>query len=607
MSAVLPPLPLGEGWGEGGLRVAEPSAKYIVQLEAPLIRGFELLATAQGGVDSLRELILSLAVRGLLVQQSADDAPASAVVRAVRQAKVAVSDARMTKRDERLASIADDELPYRTPTGWAWVRLGELLTKFGAGSTPLGGREVYTTTGVKFSRSQNVWNHGLALGGVAFIPAAVHEKMGGTKVFAGDLLFNITGASIGRCAPVPESFDEGNVSQHVTILRTALPSIRPFLHLVLISVHVQQTVRDVQVGVSREGLSIAKLGQFVIPLPPLAEQHRIVARVEELMKLCDALEQSGRLAAQQHARLTSTLFDALAASESARALAENWQRIAEHFDLLLDRPGAIDALEQTVLQLAVRGVLVPQDASDESAADLLVRIQSERDRLTSEGQIRKAKPAPLLGDDALPYALPCAWAWARFGAVVHASEAGWSPNCEGGQRTGTSWGVLKVSAVSWGEFRSYENKELPKHLEPRTEFEVRNGDFLISRANTAELVARSVVVSKAEPRLMMSDKIIRLRLSSLVDRDFFNLVNNSRLAREYYAANASGTSSSMKNVGREVILSMPVPVPPLAEQHRIVARVEELRRLCAQLRERLTEARATQSRLADALVSDATT
>ena len=245
------------------LEVREGSARYIVRGEVPLVWGFELLTKSQGGVDSLRELILSLAVRGLLVRQSADDAPGSAIVRAMRQTKAAVSDARMTKRDERLASFADDDLPYGTPTGWAWVRLGELLTKFGAGSTPLGGREVYTTAGVKFLRSQNVWNHGLALGGVAFIPTAVHEKMGGTKVFAGDLLFNITGASIGRCALVPESFDEGNVSQHVTILRTALPSIRPFLHLVLISARVQQTVRDVQVGVSREGLSIAKLGQFV--------------------------------------------------------------------------------------------------------------------------------------------------------------------------------------------------------------------------------------------------------------------------------------------------------------------------------------------------------
>lgn len=146
------------------------------------------------------------------------------------------------------------------------------------------------------------------------------------------------------------------------------------------------------------------------------------------------------------------------------------------------------------------------------------------------------------------------------------------------------------------------NKELPADLTPRPEYEVMDGDFLLSRANTAELVARSVVVKKAEPRLMLSDKIIRLNVSRLTNRDFLNLSNNAEHARNHYATNASGTSSSMKNVSREVVLATPIPLPPLAEQSRIVARVNELRSLCADLRKRLQSEKSLQVQLASAII-----
>ena len=570
------------------LEVREGSARYIVRGEVPLVWGFELLTKSQGGVDSLRELILSLAVRGLLVRQSADDAPGSAIVRAMRQTKAAVSDARMTKRDERLASFADDDLPYGTPTGWAWVRLGELLTKFGAGSTPLGGREVYTTAGVKFLRSQNVWNHGLALGGVAFIPTAVHEKMGGTKVFAGDLLFNITGASIGRCALVPESFDEGNVSQHVTILRTALPSIRPFLHLVLISARVQQTVRDVQVGVSREGLSIAKLGQFVVPLPPLAEQHRIVARVEELMKLCDALEQSGRLADEQHARLTSTLFDALAASESADALAENWQRIAEHFDLLLDRPEAIAALEQTILQLAVRGLLVPQDSRD--ALDDGAAVS-----LGDAGSIRNE------ADDVNPE-LPTSWSRVSLGSITRDLRYGTSAKCAY-ESVGAP--VLRIPNLCSGRVLVSDLKFGALSADEVRRLRLEVGDLLIIRSNgSASLVGSAAIVGKEAYGFAFAGYLMRLRLREEWATPSFVLLTLETAAVRSQIERPLRTTSGVKNINSTEVANIRLSLPPLAEQHRIVARVEELRLLCTQLRERLSAARRTQSQLADALVAE---
>jgi type I restriction enzyme S subunit len=363
-----------------------------------------------------------------------------------------------------------------------------------------------------------------------------------------------------------------------------------------------------------EGISTTTINQItqsnlkatVIAIPPFAEQSRIVAKVQELMALCDALETRGKLEAEQHSRLTATLLDALAASESAHQLGENWARLASNLDLIVDRPEAVDVLEQSLLQLAVRGLLVNQDPNDEPASELLERIRAEKDRLIVEGKIKRGKPLPAISEDEKPFDLPQGWEWVRFGSVINSSEAGWSPSCDVTPRAGDCWGVLKVSAVSWGEFRSYENKALPIGLTPRPEIEVKAGDFLLSRANTEELVARSVVADNPEPRLMMSDKIIRLDLSSLVNRHFFNQVNNTTYSRAHYIEHASGTSSSMKNVSREVIMNLLVPLPPLAEQSRVVAGVEALRALCARLRERLTTSLKTQTHLAESLIESTT-
>ena len=290
-----------------GLLAASESPQALADHWQRIAEHFDLLLDRPEAIDALEQVILELAVRGLLVNQEAGDEPASVLMAKVRATKDQELAAGSLKRGKPTPPVDDTETPYALPSGWCWVRLAEVVTKLGAGSTPLGGKDVYTSTGIKFLRSQNVWNDGLRVFDAARISSATHEGMAATVVKPNDLLFNITGASIGRCALVPSDFDEANVSQHVTIVRPALVETRHFLHLVLISNHVQRTVRNVQVGVSREGLSIAKLGQFVVPLPPLAEQHRIVARVDELRRLCAQLRENLVAARQTQTRLADAL------------------------------------------------------------------------------------------------------------------------------------------------------------------------------------------------------------------------------------------------------------------------------------------------------------
>ena len=186
------------------------------------------------------------------------------------------------------------------------------------------------------------------------------------------------------------------------------------------------------------------------------------------------------------------------------------------------------------------------------------------------------------------------------------SDSGWSPQCLPEARSGSDWGVLKVSAVSWGIFKPEENKALPQGMTSRPDCEVKAGDFLLSRANTEELVARSVVVDQTPPRLMMSDKIVRFTFPAEIERAFINLANMSDPSRAYYVRNASGTSSSMKNIGREVMCNLPIPLPPLAEQRRIVAKVEQMMALVDVLERQLASSRATAANLLAAIVAELT-
>jgi len=551
----------------------------------------ELLATAPGGVAKLRELILTLAVQGKLVSQDPADEPAGVLLQKIRAEKDRLIAEGKIKRDKPLAEIAEEEKPFELPQGWEWARLADVVRVLNGRA--YNKQELLEVGPVPVLRVGNLFtsNHWY-YSDLQLEPDKYCEQ--------GDLLYAWS-ASFG---PFVWEGPKAIYHYHIWKLQPWNPSFfnTGFFHKFLAEKTAE--IKAAGHGVSMVHMTKEKMEKIVVPYPPLAEQSRIVTRVEALMRLCDALEAKVQLEAAQHAQLVNTLLGTLTASTTPEELAANWQRVAQHFDLLLDRPEAIDALEQTLLQLAVRGLLVPQDPTDEPASALLQKIRAEKDRLIATGQIKRDKPLPPITDEEKPFELPVGWEWVRMGAVVNASEAGWSPTCIGSPRRQGLWGVLKVSAVSWGEFDATANKELPSDLVPRPEYEVRDGDFLLSRANTAELVARSVVVEQAEPKLMLSDKIIRLAVSSQMNRSFLNMANNASYAREHYAVNASGTSSSMKNVSREVVLALPVPLPPLAEQSRIVTRVTALRRLCAYLRQRLAERQSVQARLAEALVQE---
>lgn len=250
-------------------------------------------------IKKLRETVLQLAVQGKLTadwrqqrsQSGAEVEDASQLLKRIQEEKAQLIKDKKIKKEKALPPITKDEIPYELPDGWVWCRMGEIAEKLGAGSTPSGGKSAYVDEGIKFFRSQNIYNTYLKLDQVAYITDAIHEKMKGTKVKPKDILLNITGGSIGRCSLIPDDFDTANVSQHVSIVRMIELKTRKYIHQFITSKGFQDRIMDVQVGVSREGLSMTKLKMFPTPLPPLVEQKVIVEKVNALMGLCDALEQ----------------------------------------------------------------------------------------------------------------------------------------------------------------------------------------------------------------------------------------------------------------------------------------------------------------------------
>ncbi len=240
-------------------------------------------------IKQLRQAFLREAMLGKLVKSSNTKETGQQLLEKIKAEKAQLIAEKKLKKEKELSPITEDEIPFEIPEHWAWCRLGEICTKIGSGSTPKGSN--YSEIGKPFFRSQNVHDNGLVYEDIKFVSDEVQKQMNGTVVLSDDILLNITGGSMGRCALVPTDFEEGNVSQHVCIIRPlSLDNI--FLHKLVLSPYFQKLIFSSTTGAGREGLPKYNLEQFIIPLPPLHEQEQIIAKLEELMVFCDGLEQS---------------------------------------------------------------------------------------------------------------------------------------------------------------------------------------------------------------------------------------------------------------------------------------------------------------------------
>jgi len=547
----------------------------------------DLLATAPGGVSRLRELILTLAVKGRLVSQDPNEEPASELLKKIRAEKDRLTSDGKIKKDKPLVQITEDEKPFDLPEGWMWVPLHHVgYTQ--TGTTPDKKKPHMYGGDVPFIKPGDIYPNHVDYDNEALSQEGMNDS--GRIAPAGSLLMVCIG-TLGKSNLISK---DCSFNQQINSV-TPLGCVPEYLKLYCRSPYFQGEVWARSSSTTIAILNKGKWEAIPFALPPIDEQTRIVARVEELMRLCDALEVKGQLEATQHAQLVRTLLGTLTDSETPEELAENWQRIAAHFDLLLDRPEAVDALEQTLLQLAVRGLLVPQDPKDEPASELLKKIRAEKDKQIAEGKIKPDKPLPPIAEDDQPFELPLGWEWVRFGAIV-GIERGGSPRPIEAFLTddadGFNWIKIGDTEIG-GKYITSVRQRIKREGLVKTRM-VFPGDFLL----TNSMSFGRPYITKIQG--CIHDGWLRISPPSSLDKDYLYDLLSSDFLRSVFAEAAAG--AVVLNLNADKVRGVLIPLPPLAEQSRMVSKVEQLRRLCADLRQCLTSARERQSQLAQSLV-----
>jgi type I restriction enzyme S subunit len=551
---------------------------------ADLGNSFDLLATAPDGVASLRGLILKLAVTGRLVPQRTDDEPAEVQLRRILVRKAARLSVSRTNHERSIDSNDESLVISDLPLGWSLARLNELVTVINGRAYR---KQELLASGTPVLRVGNLFtSKDWYYSDLALEPEKYCDK--------GDLIFSWS-ASFG-----PFIWKGPKVIYHYHIWKLDLHSTddlsKDYLHTFLME--KTQELKAAGHGVSMIHMTKESMERVVVPLPPLAEQHRIVARLKELMALCDSLEKKGRLEDEQHARLVSVLFDSLVASESPQALAENWQRIAQHFDLLLDRPEAVDLIEQTTLELAVRGLLAPEHRNDEPAERLLKRLA-----LCNEIKDSTAYLPKLIEDREKPFKLPPSWDWVRLGDIVSIKH-GFAFSSESFTSEPTPFVLTTPGHFhEKGGFRDRgpRTKYYDGSVDPS--FILKPGDLIIPMTEQAPgLLGSPAFVPDDGKTYLHNQRLGKLVFSSdLIAPEFIFWFFNCAFFRSELAGTCTGMK--VRHTSPKKILNVPVPVCSLAEQHRIVDRIKQLRELCAQLRECLALESSTQARLAHAVVA----
>lgn len=520
-------------------------------MSADRLRAFyDRASEASNAITQLRRFILDLAVRGRLVEQEA-------TARSVAELQ------KKTQKDEDSRGVG--------PSSWFQTSVGEILKfQYGKGLNAskrkkAGPVPVYGSNGVV----------GYTEEPLTVRPCVVVGRKGSAGA-----LNSCNGPSwttdVAYFVEVPSSFDIN------------------FLYLSLSALDLSSLAKGVKPGLSR-----ADVYRRVIGVPPLGEQRRIVAKVDELMALCDQFEASRNHREVTRDRLIKASLARLTAPDTDNETFRSHAHFAvDVLSVTIARTEEVKQLRQTILDLAVRGKLVEQDQTDVSALDHLrelTDIPRATKRVLESTESRNGK-----GD------LPASWSWRPLGALIRTMDAGWSPQCENSPRHDErQWCILKTTAVQPLAFDPAQNKKLPDALNPRPEFEIRTGDILVTRAGPKQRVGVSCVVDAASPGVMISDKLIRVRVLGDLVPKYVALALNSGLSFEQIEDAKSGMAVMQMNISQAKLCAIELPLPPLGEQHRIVAKVDELMTLCSRLESELTTADTARRKLLESLLYEA--
>ncbi|TOH67959.1 type I restriction endonuclease subunit S, partial [Vibrio parahaemolyticus] len=528
------------------------------------------------GVKKLRELILELAVRGKLVPQDPNDEPASVLLERIAAEKAELVKEKIIRKSKSLPVVSKKEQPFVLPKGWVWERLGNI--GIGAtGKTPSTKQSIFFEGSIPFIGPGQINQNGEILVPEKFL--SCEGLLNSTEAIEGDILMVCIGGSIGKAAIARQTV---GFNQQINAIR-ALQMPSAYLYTSLSTDSFLQELLKKATGSATPIINRRKWEELLVPIAPLEEQYRIVAKVNELMALCDQLEQQTEASIEAHQVLVTTLLDTLTNSADADELMQNWARISEHFDTLFTTEESIDQLKQTILQLAVMGKLVPQDPNDEPASELLKRIAGEKAQLVKEKKIKKQKALPPIAEDEKPFELPNGWVWERIDNLSNLIEYGSSQKTVDPFPGGVP--VLKMGDIQNGQLILGDHKMMSADVEELPSLYLKNNDILYNRTNSAELVGKTGIFKGEDDKYSFASYLIRIRCNSRnVLPDYINLSMNTPLFRATQVEPHIKKQCGQANVNGTLMKSMLVSIPPLNEQKQIISKVNQLISACNSLR-----------------------
>jgi type I restriction enzyme S subunit len=532
---------------------------------AQFFEKFDLFAGAPDAIPRLRELILQMAVRGNLTSPSATES--------VAPQKAAL--------EKFLGNVEPRsvEQSFDVPSEWAWIALGDSMKMInGKAFKP----EDWSQIGTPIIRIQNLNNPNASFN---HCEKEVEQRF---HVKSGDLLISWSGTpgtSFGAFI-----WERGNAYLNQHIFRCILaPGVfgKEFLRLA-INARLDEMISHAQGAVGLRHITKGKLEGIAIPLPPLAEQKRIVAKVDELMALCDQLETQQQERETKHAALAQATLSRFAEAATPTNL-----------NLLFHSSFSIQPsdLRKTILTLAVQGKLVPQDPSDEPAEALLVKIRAEKQQIARARRKRSTEDGKIVSESDQPFLVPKNWQWTRLSEITRLIHYGYTASAKPDI---SKVRLLRITDIQDNKVHwpSVPGCEIAKEDVPQ--YQLAAGDILVAR--TGGTVGKTYLVTDIPVVAVFASYLIRIQGASALHDRYLKLFLESPIYWKQLEQGARG--AAQPNVNGQTLGGMVVSLPPLAEQKRIVAKVEELMTLVDVLEAQQAAADQAATHLLDAVVSE---
>jgi type I restriction enzyme, S subunit len=544
-----------------------------------LERHFEMALAAPDGIKKLRELILTLAMQGKLVPQDPADPPASELLKEIEAEKRRLVKEGKLKKQEPLPPIKPEEVPYEVPAGWAWVRFGTVTINRDSERVPVAKDNRINIKGI--------YDYYGASGIIDQVNDYIFDKA--------LLLIGEDGANlINRSTPIA-FIAQGKywVNNHAHVIDGISYDFLKYIENYINSIDLKPYVT----GTAQPKMNQAKMNSILVPLPSLAEQKRIVAKIDQLMVVCDRLEAERNERNRKRLILHRTAMDQLLSAADAPSFDVAWSFIVRNFSVLYSVPENVVELKKAILQLAVMGKLVSQNPADQPASELLKQIEAEKRRLVKEGKIKKQEPLPAIKPEELPCQLPFGWVSASM------LELGYFL---GGKTPSTNKNSFWNGTIPWVSAKDMKTHYIKDSEDHITEDGVASGLAMIP-AESILMVVRSGILRRTFPVAINS-------VNCTINQDLKALVLFSNVYSEYVLLMLRGFEKlilnrltkrgmTVESVMFSEFAAYKFPLPPLAEQQRIVAKVDSLLALCDTLAQQLQESADKQTAILNAVVA----